>query len=69
MHSLNWKQVSTKLINEEEYKILFKQAFNTDIIDSTHVVKALAQFERTLISGNSKFDKFLDYSAILILQN
>ena len=65
MHSLNWKQVSTKLINEEEYKILFKQAFNTDIIDSTYVVKALAQFERTLISGNSKFDKFLDYSAIL----
>ena len=28
-------------------------------VDSNLVVKALAQFERTLISGNSKFDKFL----------
>ncbi|MFT5920443.1 MAG: cytochrome c peroxidase, partial [Granulosicoccus sp.] len=30
----------------------------TQEIDSTHVTKALAQFMRTLISGNSRYDKW-----------
>ena len=37
---------------------MFKAAFNIDQIDSNYVVKAIAQFERTLISGNSKWDKW-----------
>lgn len=65
LHALNWKEVSSKLIQSEEYKNLFELAFNTRIIDSTNVVKAIAQFERTLISADSKFDKFLDYRASL----
>ena len=65
LHSLNWENVSEKLMQIEEYKELFHEAFNTRNIDSNLVVNALAQFERTLISGNSKFDKFLDYSASL----
>jgi len=40
-------------------KDLFKKAFDIDYIDSIHVVKAIAQFERTLISSNSKYDKYL----------
>jgi cytochrome c peroxidase len=32
------------------------------------VTKAIAQFERTLISGNSKFDKFLNGEATLTVQ-
>lgn len=58
MHS-NWKTVAQKLQKDAQYPTLFKQAFGTDKIDSTLVVKAIAQFERTLISGNSKFDKYL----------
>ncbi|MGY8911332.1 MAG: cytochrome-c peroxidase, partial [Flavobacteriales bacterium] len=42
-----------------EYPNLFLQAFGTATIDSTLITKAIAQFERTLISGNSKFDQFL----------
>ena len=38
---------------------MFKQAFNINYIDSSHVVKAIAQFERTLISTNSKLDRYL----------
>ena len=38
---------------------MFLQAFGTSTIDSTLVTKAIAQFERTLISGNSKFDQYL----------
>lgn len=43
----------------EEYKTLFKKAYGIDEIKYENIAAALAQFERTLISGNSKFDKFL----------
>ncbi|MFY7672221.1 cytochrome-c peroxidase [Tenacibaculum sp. MEBiC06402] len=55
----DWEQIAVKLINHAEYPELFKKAFGNIPIDSNLVVKAIAQFERTLISGNSKFDKFL----------
>ncbi len=55
----DWKEVVLKLQKDTEYPTLFKQAFGDIPIDSNLVVKAIAQFERTLISGNSKFDKFL----------
>jgi cytochrome c peroxidase len=53
-----WLNVENKLNYDSEYVNLFKQAFNIDYIDSTHVVMAIAQFERSLVSANSKFDKF-----------
>lgn len=58
MHA-NWSAVAKRLENHPEYPTLFNQAFGTTKIDSTLVTKALAQFERTLISGNSKFDRYL----------
>ena len=58
MHN-TWKNVEDKLNTSTEYIQLFKQAFNIDYIDSIHVVMAIAQFERTLISVNSKFDRYL----------
>jgi len=54
-----WKQLQQELQNHPEYPTLFNQAFGTSTIDSTLVTKAIAQFERTLISSNSKFDKYL----------
>ncbi|WP_349267220.1 cytochrome-c peroxidase [Flavivirga aquatica] len=54
-----WIQVEEKLQQHPEYPELFQQAFGTSTIDSTLVTKAIAQFERTLISSNSKFDKYL----------
>ena len=58
MHA-TWKNVAKKLQNHPEYPTLFKLAFGTSTIDSVLITKAIAQFERTLISGNSKFDRFL----------
>lgn len=58
LHS-DWKNVEQRLQNHPEYPMLFERAFGTLTIDSLSVVKAIAQFERTLISGNSKFDRFL----------
>lgn len=54
-----WSQVTQKLQQHLDYPSLFQQAFGTSTIDSTLVSKAIAQFERTLISSHSKFDKFL----------
>ncbi|WP_203256156.1 cytochrome-c peroxidase [Hyunsoonleella ulvae] len=55
----SWANVEQKLQQHKDYPLLFEQAFGTSRIDSTLVTKAIAQFERTLISANSKFDKFL----------
>ncbi len=58
MHN-TWPQVEQKLQQHSEYPNLFEQAFGTSTIDSSLVSKAIAQFERTLISSNSKFDQHL----------
>ncbi|UKM65829.1 cytochrome-c peroxidase [Flavobacteriaceae bacterium GSB9] len=54
-----WPMVTKKLQQHPEYPNLFEKAFGAQNIDSTMVTKAIAQFERTLISANSKFDKYL----------
>jgi cytochrome c peroxidase len=54
-----WTEVEQKLQKHQEYPDLFEKAFGTSKIDSVLITKAIAQFERTLISSNSKFDKFL----------
>lgn len=41
-----------------EYPTLFKKAFGTDNVSSKLIMYAIAQFERTMISANSKFDKW-----------
>ena len=57
MHS-DWNDVIDRLQNHTEYPELFLKAFNTSTISKELAVKAIAQFERTLISANSKFDRF-----------
>ena len=50
--------VVAKINSINGYKILFKQSFGTDAITIKHVGKAIASFQRTLVSGNSPYDKF-----------
>jgi cytochrome c peroxidase len=42
-----------------KYPALFKKAFGTEEVNILRIQKAIAQFVRTLVSGNSKFDKYL----------
>lgn len=58
MHQ-SWPDAMDKLNSHPSYPDLFFKAFGKHMIDSTLVVKAIAQFERTLISSNSKWDKYL----------
>lgn len=54
----SWSEVVQRLKERPGYEEQFLQAFGTMDIDSLHVVYALAQFERTLISFDSPFDRF-----------
>ena len=56
----NHDQLVDKISKIEGYKNLFMKEFKTDSITKEHIGKAIASFQRTLISGNSPFDRF-DY--------
>lgn len=53
-----WQEVTNRLSNHPQYPSLFKAAFGSTQIDSNKVAKAIAQFEKTLVSFNSRFDKY-----------
>ena len=67
----------SKLQATRTYPPLFRAAFGTATITNDLVAKALAQFERTLISGSSRYDKYrltrqglnVDEMAGLVLYN
>jgi len=54
-----WTEVVSRLQQDPNYPGLFYAAFGTRTVDSTLVVRAIAQFERTLISFNSNCDKYI----------
>ncbi|MBL7951162.1 MAG: cytochrome-c peroxidase [Flavobacteriales bacterium] len=56
MHE-SWPEAVAELQAHDAYPDLFLAAFGTSTIDSVLAAKALAQFLRTMISGNSNFDK------------
>lgn len=68
LENQSWTEVENRLNNHPEYPNLFNQAFGTSTITKNLVTKAIAQFERTLISGNSKFDRYLLGQATLTPQ-
>lgn len=55
MHQ-SWKDAVSKLNVDVNYRNRFFRAFNEEGIDSVKVAKAIAQFLRTLISAESKYD-------------
>ena len=42
----------------EGYRQQIREVFGTDDITITHIAKAIAAFERTILSGNAPFDRF-----------
>lgn len=53
-----WPVVVQRLQALPHYPPLFEKAFGTMVIDSASVVRAIAQFERTLLSFNSRWDRY-----------
>ena len=67
LHS-NWDVVVNRLQNHPDYPELFQLAFKTNTITKALTTKAIAQFERTLISASSKFDTYTLGQATLTTQ-
>ncbi|NQV53827.1 MAG: cytochrome-c peroxidase [Flavobacteriales bacterium] len=57
--NMTWPEVEVRLQNHPDYPELFDAAFGTDQIDSFLVAQAMVQYEMTLISSNSRFDRAL----------
>lgn len=53
-----WPKVEGKISTDPIYPALFSMAFGSKDIDSIRIVKAISQFERTLVSFNSKYDNY-----------
>lgn len=54
----NWDEVSAKLSSDPDIKNAFKELYE-DGITGRNIVNAIATFERTLITLNSPFDRYL----------
>ena len=55
----NWSTIVSRIEQDQDYPGLFALAYPDEPISAETISKALAQFQRTLISDNSKFDRFL----------
>lgn len=63
--NLPWDEAARRLQASAFYRPKFRAAFGNEVIDSLLVSKAIAQFMRTLISHDSKFDRVLAGAARL----
>ncbi len=59
MGMLSHDAVVVKISDISEYRADFKSVFGTDNITIDYIVQAIASFERTLVSFNSPFDRFI----------
>jgi cytochrome c peroxidase len=62
----SWDDVVARLKSIEGYQQPFEQAFGKDAISKDNATKAIAAYERTLITPNSPFDRYVagDKSAL-----
>lgn len=67
MHE-TWPNAVAKLQADPAYVRLFGRAFGTTTVDSVLVSKAIAQFIRTMVSGNSKFDRYMRGDEMLTVE-
>ncbi len=61
-------EVTGKIQNDKYYRQLFYQSFGDSNITGQNILKALSQFQLTLVSANSKYDKVLDGTATFSVQ-
>ncbi len=66
----SWDEVVARLKTIDGYKQAFHKAFGSDTISKDLATKAIAAYERTLITPNSHYDKFVagDKSALTAQQ-
>ena len=55
----SFPNVVKKLQASSKYRKMFYEAFGDSLVTGEHLLKALSQFELTLVSANSKYDKVM----------
>ena len=58
-----------KLEGQQKYKDLFKAAFGSEEINSTRFLQSLTQFMATVISANSRYDKYVRNEGVELTTN
>ena len=58
--NLDWKIAGKRLERNKVYKKQFNEVFGSSKIDSVQISKAIAQFLRTLLSYQSKYDQVIE---------
>ncbi|GAB2783756.1 cytochrome c peroxidase [Rhabdobacter roseus] len=64
----NTGNVLEKLRQTRRYPLLFKKAFGSEEITSQRFLKALSQFMLTLVSANSRYDKYVRQEGEVLTQ-
>ncbi|MGY6769714.1 cytochrome-c peroxidase [Komagataeibacter sp. NFXK3] len=59
MGSHDWSAVADRLRADPTYAPAFAAAFGSDTIDETTITNAIAEYEKTLITPDSRFDQYL----------
>ena len=56
---VTWEQLQNKIQRNPQYVALFNRAFPADGITISNIKQAIIAYERSLITPNSRFDKYL----------
>lgn len=54
-----YKNCHQRLFSIKGYRAMFKEAFGSEDFTIDQVAQAIATYERTILSGNSKFDQYI----------
>lgn len=70
LNDANFAKIQQQFAQDDKYRVLFTQAFgrsfvNPDDFRLDDIAKAIASFERSIISANSKYDQYLAGRATL----
>ena len=55
----NFPDIITKLSELPKYREMFKRAYGSEEVTADRIIKALTHFQKTLVSANSTYDKYL----------
>ena len=56
---LTKEEVERRINKSDKYKKMFKEVYGIDYITFNHVIDAIVEFEKALITPNSRFDRYL----------
>lgn len=66
MASTSWKEIADKLAQDSQLKEEFSKVYPQEGITQNSITDAIAEFEKTLVTPNSRFDRYLKGDASVL---